>query len=54
MIKYNNLQCRLQANSKEFPSFFRALFKTLKEEKITGLYKGLISPTINQIPVNAM
>ena len=28
--------------------------KTIKEEKIGGLFKGVLSPVVNQIPVNAM
>jgi solute carrier family 25 carnitine/acylcarnitine transporter 20/29 len=50
----DTVKCRLQVASKEYSSTLVALAKTVREERILGLFKGVVPPVLNQFPVNAM
>ncbi len=50
----DTIKCRLQVNSKEYKNTFTCIVKTIKQEKLLGLFKGVVPPILNQFPVNAM
>lgn len=50
----DTIKCRLQVNFKEYTNTMGCLVKIIREEKLFGLFKGVIPPILNQFPVNAM
>jgi hypothetical protein len=50
----DTIKCRLQVHSKEYGNAFNSVKKIVKEEKLTGLFKGVVPPVMNQFPINAM
>ena len=50
----DTIKCRIQASSNYYSSTLSALGKILKEEKLIGLFKGVLPPILNQFPINAM
>jgi solute carrier family 25 (mitochondrial carnitine/acylcarnitine transporter), member 20/29 len=50
----DTIKCRLQVHSKEYSNTFNSLRKIVKEEKLSGLFKGVVPPMLNQFPINAM
>jgi solute carrier family 25 carnitine/acylcarnitine transporter 20/29 len=50
----DTIKCRLQVNSKEYVSTFASISKIIREEKFSGLFKGVVPPVLTQFPINAM
>lgn len=50
----DTIKCRIQVNSKVYSNTVVALYKIVKQEKVLGLFKGVIPPLLNQFPINAM
>jgi hypothetical protein len=47
-------KCRMQLYKNEYKTILSSLFKILKEEKLSGLYKGVGAPMLNTLPINAL
>jgi solute carrier family 25 carnitine/acylcarnitine transporter 20/29 len=50
----DTIKCRLQVYSKEYANTLASMSKIVKEEKLRGLFKGVVPPMLNQFPINAM
>jgi solute carrier family 25 carnitine/acylcarnitine transporter 20/29 len=50
----DTVKIRLQLNSKAYNNTFYSIAKIIREEKILGLFKGVVPPMLNQFPINAM
>jgi len=44
----------MQSNNAAYKNAFMSIFHIIKNEKIFGLFKGIIPPVLNQFPCNAM
>ena len=50
----DTVKCRIQVNSKVYSSAYNSIKKILIEERILGLFKGVLPPMMSQFPINAM
>jgi solute carrier family 25 carnitine/acylcarnitine transporter 20/29 len=50
----DTIKCRMQINHSDYSNTLSASYRIIKEEKLWGLFKGCLSPTIFAIPINAM
>lgn len=50
----DTIKCRMQIDPSAYSNMFTASIRIVKEEKIWGLFKGCLSPTMLAIPQSAM
>ncbi len=50
---FDTVKCRMQI-SPEYKRITTAFKKIIKEEKIKGLYKGILPPLFSQLPLHAL
>ncbi len=50
----DTIKCRMQIDPSSYSSMFNASLRIVKEEKLLGLFKGCLSPTLFAIPQTAM
>jgi solute carrier family 25 carnitine/acylcarnitine transporter 20/29 len=50
----DTIKCRMQIQSDEYKTMTSSFVKIYKEERFKGLFKGLVPPLLNNLPINAM
>jgi solute carrier family 25 carnitine/acylcarnitine transporter 20/29 len=50
----DTVKCRLQVSANDYGNTFKSISKIVKEEKILGLFKGVVPPMLNNFPINAV
>ena len=50
----DTVKLRLQTDSKLYGNTFYTLAKIMRDEKFIGLFKGVVPPMLNQVPINAL
>jgi solute carrier family 25 carnitine/acylcarnitine transporter 20/29 len=50
----DTIKCRMQIDPSTYSNMLKTSLKIVRKEKIWGLFKGCLSPTLFAIPINAM